>query len=97
MKFYAMIDVDEAKLAKSRGTESDECVRNAVEEELGRLAESGIRVMLLEDSDRLVVRQKALPKLSDIRMVGPILDIDKLVLGRIEFDREYYATPGDKP
>ena len=57
----------------------------------------GIRVTLLEDSDRLVVRQKALPKLSDIRMVGPILDIDKLVLGRIEFDREYYATPGDKP
>ncbi len=97
MKFYAMIDVDEAKLAISRGTESDECVRNAVEEELGRLAESGIRVTLLEDSDRLVVRQKALPKLSDIRMVGPILDIDKLVLGRIEFDREYYATPGDKP
>ena len=79
MKFMAVIEVDESKLAKSRGG-TDESTRQAVEEEFGWLGESGISVRLLEDGECFA----PLPKFSDIKIIGPILEMDKLVLGRIE-------------
>ncbi len=77
MKFMAVIEVDESKLTKSRGG-NDESTRQAVEEEFGWLDESGISVRLLEDGESVA------HKFSDIKIIGPILDMDKPVLGRIE-------------
>lgn len=73
----AVIEVDEAKLTKTRGG-TDGSTRQAVEEEFGWLDESGISVRLLEDGESFA------PKFSDFKIIGPILDVDKLVLGRIE-------------
>lgn len=83
MKFMAVIEVDGSKLATARGG-IDGPTRHAVEEEFGWLAESGISVRLLEDDESFVIRPNSVPKLSDIKIIGPILDMDKLVLGRIE-------------
>ncbi len=42
-------------------------------------------------------RETRAPRLSDIKIIGPILDVDKPVLGRIEFDRDLPIKTGAKP